>query len=405
MQNKGEERASTRTFSASGARTTRAVLLSAVAFLFTTALTRPASAEERKSFVVSWITQAVHSVDGDCPGGVEPTRDDMIRRFLKDNHGKSPEEIDALMKPLENVLNGLGSTCTIHTCPATRLVMFRGKANGKPASAYDHPTSVPDPMIHTVASKVAPGFNLDGKEDANSFTDPVTGEKGVDNQYFRALGCITTHRAQYPVRPVQWGYAWDSQRGAMRPWLLTIVGNDLSKDGPVKLIVDKGLEPAALDGKGETASNQTFRIDPDPRSHNEFEGQIKNRVLTITPSRLKAVGDPFVIPIWDIKNVHFRLSLKEDGSIDGIMGGYQEWLPIYFMYAQGSISYEVQNGLNIAGIYHALKRMADADPHPKTGQNMAISAVYRIEAVPAFAVPVNEKATSKRSAAVSGYTQ
>ena len=39
--------------------------------------TTDASAETR-SFVVSWLTQAVYSQDGDCPGGVEPNIDQMF---------------------------------------------------------------------------------------------------------------------------------------------------------------------------------------------------------------------------------------------------------------------------------------------------------------------------------------
>ena len=36
------------------------------------------------------------------------------------------------------------------------------------------------------------------------------------------------------------------------------------------------------------------------------------------------------------------------------------------------------------GLYWALKKMADSDPDPKTGQNRYISATWRMEAVPAY---------------------
>lgn len=44
-------------------------------------------------------------------------------------------------------------------------------------------------------------------------------------------------------------------------------------------------------------------------------------------------------------------------------------------------------GMDYVGLYHALKKLADADPAPGPGQNTRISAAYRVEAVPAFVVP------------------
>jgi hypothetical protein len=43
--------------------------------------------------------------------------------------------------------------------------------------------------------------------------------------------------------------------------------------------------------------------------------------------------------------------------------------------------------MDYVGLYHALKKLADADPAPGPGQNTRISAAYRVEAVPAFVVP------------------
>jgi hypothetical protein len=43
------------------------------------------------------------------------------------------------------------------------------------------------------------------------------------------------------------------------------------------------------------------------------------------------------------------------------------------------------------GIYHSLKRFADARPDPKTGENTQISMTYRMEAVPAFHTTIDGK--------------
>src|SRR6185312_8730479 len=52
-----------------------------------------------------------------------------------------------------------------------------------------NPTAGPDNFDYVVASgTVSYGMNLDGKIGANDFTSP-DGEKGVDNQLFRVIGC------------------------------------------------------------------------------------------------------------------------------------------------------------------------------------------------------------------------
>jgi hypothetical protein len=44
---------------------------------------------------------------------------------------------------------------------------------------------------------------------------------------------------------------------------------------------------------------------------------------------------------------------------------------------------------DIPGVYYLMKRYADARPDAR-GQNQAISAAYRIEAVPVFVVPADQ---------------
>ena len=40
--------------------------------------------------------------------------------------------------------------------------------------------------------------------------------------------------------------------------------------------------------------------------------------------------------------------------------------------------------MDLAGVYYAMRRLADGVPDPATGENTAISAAYFLEAVPAF---------------------
>ena len=45
--------------------------------------------------------------------------------------------------------------------------------------------------------------------------------------------------------------------------------------------------------------------------------------------------------------------------------------------------------IDLIGVFYDMKRFADAEPDPITGENTAISAAYFIEAVPAFHVDEN----------------
>jgi len=42
-------------------------------------------------------------------------------------------------------------------------------------------------------------------------------------------------------------------------------------------------------------------------------------------------------------------------------------------------------------MYHALKKMADANPDPATGQNRDISSTFRMEAVPSYLASADGK--------------
>src|SRR6185312_4121991 len=58
---------------------------------------------------------------------------------------------------------------------------------------FPHTTPEPYPF-HEAVGTTAFGLNLDGKVGPNDFTSP-DGEKGIDNQMYRALGCIRNFRA------------------------------------------------------------------------------------------------------------------------------------------------------------------------------------------------------------------
>ena len=342
-------------------------------------LSQPAAAAQSKSFVIGWFQLATYSKDGDCPGGVNPQQADQFRNDMR-AMGMSPKEVEDAIK-----------TGVVDGDPIVPYMMaYRGRVDGKPVNAYSNPQTTADPKLHMLASPYAYGFNLDGKgaTSPNSFEDPETHEKGVNNQLYRALGCIQSHRSMYPERPTWWSWMWEELHESLPGWLITVKGEDLSKDGPVTIDIDRSLDHIVKNVKGETGADATFRLDPAPTAHNTFKGEIKNGVVAITePGNMHLQGDPLFYAEFVLKQTHLRFKINPDGTALGYLGGYQPWYMVYSAAGFGGFTVEVNFGLDSIGIYHNLRKMADSNPDPKTGQNRDISTAYLIEMVPAFVVP------------------
>lgn len=357
----------------------------------------PAIAAETRTYVVSWFVLAAYLEDGNCPAGLNPDSEAFFRRDLK-AVGEAPEKIDEIMNLRAGAVVG-GSSTPAEAGAATDALIFRGRTNGKPTHAYYYPGSVPDAHIHTIESKYAYGFNLDGKgaDSPNAFEDPESHEKGVNNQYFRAVGCHGPERpSPTDTYSTMWAYAWGNLRQSLPAWIISVSGNDLSKDGEVTVSIDKAMEHAIVDVNSKVMPDKTFRIDPDPRWHNTYRAVLKaGEITTQEPGAFKMLYDPYWVPEFDVKHARLRLTLRPDGTLTGVLGGYEKWRSLYFAYASFGINAEDQSGLDVPGTYHALKRLADAEPDPKTGENTRISTAFRIEAVPAFAVPLGATQVSQ----------
>ena len=119
------------------------------------------------------------------------------------------------------------------------------------------------------------------------------------------------------------------------------------------------------------------------RAHSEFKGRIENNILTIESGDFYMQGESQFYPHLQFTGTQLRFEMKEDGSMEGHIGGYQPWRD-YYHYL--SVRGETDGMIDLIGIFYDMKRFADAKPDPVTGDNTAISAAYFIEAVPAFHV-------------------
>jgi hypothetical protein len=279
---------------------------------------------------------------------------------------------------------------------AQRLLL-RATVNGKPVSHYSAPEAVPNPpVIESVVGPVALGFDLDGKITGTEFTDPETGAK-IDNQLWRAIGCSENFRAIPPALPFTEELTWALAIDSAPAWMMSITGEDLTKDGPVTVTFERATKHLERDANGDVMTHATYVVDPMGRSHNVLKGEIKGGFLTVAnvPKFYLQSEMPF-FPEIELDKAQMRMQVMPNGKLLGYWGGYYDWKRYAYM-----ITSRPGSGADTLGLYHSLKRFADATPDPKTGQNTQISMTYRMEAVPAFHSTVDGKILASPAADAS----
>jgi len=365
----------------------------AIVLLASALIPGPASAETR-SFVLSYFYPADYYGDDTCPDGLNPLADVFFKRDLK-VLGMPQAEVDAMFDKDYKIQNGLTTTRWVAVA-ATR-------GNGRD-SVYLHPTTVPDAHLKPAVGRYGYGFNLDGRgaESPNSYEDPETHEKGVNNELFRAMGCIQVYKGYPPPQPpLEPEYRWDDARPGMGAWLISITGKDLARDGEVTVTFETSIDPVTTqDANAHIRSDMTYRVASTPASRNVLRGRIKDGVITTDPARIEMRCDAYIQPLYEFRKARMRLKIRPDGTLGGVLGAYQPWYPIYWSHAKVGYIDERGFGVDAPALYYALRRYADADQDPATGRNMSISAAYAIEAVPAF-VEVAQENRAGGSAAAS----
>lgn len=327
---------------------------------------------ESRGYVIGWMATASYST-GDmkmgCPDGRNGGVVEMHARELEDIGFAKKEAVDLQRKQRD----------TDAIVPAYRDKVYnRARVNGKEGSVFTYPEFTNDPNIELYSGKYAYGFDLTGKPSPSKFEDPDTHAK-VDNQLWRALGCINQYRTFPPQKPMLEDTSWDVFVDNAPAWTVQITGEDLSKDGKVTLTFGRATQHLMRDATSGTLRDATYVIDPASKTHTVLEGEIKNGVLTITPAHIYLEGEsPFYIDI-ELDNGHMRVNRQPDGKLIAYMGGFTDWKRYAFM----STARPFQDAAAIEG-YHAIKKLADADPDPVTGLNRKISATFRWEAVPAY---------------------
>ena len=350
----------------------------AVAALVAVGAAASANGLETRSYVIGWFSHATNSTNDDCPEGVHPEIELQYLENLKPL-GYSEEAIEGYRRKLFS-----GEESDLFA-----VMENRGRVDGQPVNPYTNPATVTDPALPALKGKYAHGFNLDGKggDADNAFIDPETGEDGVDHEMYRALGCARAFRGTLAGRATYWDWLWGQTKASQPVWLVTVSVDDFNADGEATIALYRAVEALRSNSDGSPRSHVTYRIDPDPRSHNEFKAQIKDGVLSVTEHKnLRLLQNPLSAPELNLSNTHLRVIFNDDGPIRGFVGGYQPWDEVFFGFATTGGPGETTLTGDIPALYYLLRNHADADPDPETGMNRSISATYYFEAVPAFIV-------------------
>lgn len=337
---------------------------------------------ESRGWVISMVHTATYANDAACPVDGPVTPEEVRLRWLM-RKGLAKEEAQAIVEgrpPDQEVgIDPEPSNDPKQAAAAAPPPRPRPRKRENPAGLF--PAQSEDTGIELAGGRWGYGFNLNKRVEEISFEDPESHELGVDNNMWRVLGCFEGYHVRKPVRPYSENISFDTSLDAMPAWLMRVSGGDLSKDGPVTVTFDRSLNVAIRNALQGLLGGASYAIDPDPRYHREFKGYIKDQVLTVEPGEFQMAGDSQWFALLHLLDTQLRFKIAPDGSFDGFIGGYQPFKDFFHFLA---IRGEGLSQTDLAGVYYAMKRLADGYPDPVTGENTAISAAYRFQGIPAF---------------------
>ncbi|GAB1261316.1 hypothetical protein [Aurantivibrio plasticivorans] len=331
----------------------------------------------QKGFVIEWYEPAFYygaeegiSAPGtDCPAGTNPEMD--WRKVLKTSY-RTDADIDTILDPEKPQRAKVGG--------------IRGPNK---ENVYQIPWAVPDPGLQEVTGDLAYGFNLDADESTGFNHIGIhgeTGKKGIDNTYYKAIGCLKAWRG-----PTREGHHAKYVNDGMHNGRFTLVmlisgeGADWRNDPNVKVGFYQAKDKIVMDAVGKVASDYTFRINPSPG----YESIVRAR----TRDGIVETMDPVDIHMRSIDRLpmhlrsgHLNFEIGEDGKLIGFVGGYRDIDSYFREWAAGGAIFELTMHINIPAYWYALQRWADGHYDPVSGRYTTISTAYRIYANPAIVV-------------------
>ena len=222
---------------------------------------------------------------------------------------------------------------------------------------------------------IAPGLNLDGKNDANDFTSP-NGETGIDNNFYRVIGCIMDYRPGGSL----YGFNNFFMREKNYQRTLFEVSNvdSLINDDDVTVTTYRALDPLSTDATGtEYVPYGTQRVDSrfGKQFITSFHGKIVNGVLITDPAEVRL---PYNYAFQDRGFILMHGSVLKvkltNEQASGYWGGFIDVETFYRSLIGALGTHTLSYGRQSApSMYRAMHKFADGIPDPTTGKNRGIS--------------------------------
>jgi len=239
---------------------------------------------------------------------------------------------------------------------------------------------------HHAQGKISHGINLDGKVGENDFTSP-DGEKGVDNNLYRVIGCARIYRG--PDGAIFFFATKQTRDYTFNRSMIEITElDDLANDPDVTVTVYRGLDPLMQDASGsKVLPGGTQR--PDMRFGKSFiqrtKGKIENGVLSTAPIENMRLPWEVFPPVPDyvlMRGGRFNLKLTPERA-QGVVAGYAD-VERFYKHATTWSTHHFSYGQHDAPrFYRELHRMADGYPN-KDGVMTAISGALAMDMIQVY---------------------
>ncbi|HEY8254095.1 MAG TPA: hypothetical protein VIG39_05610 [Rhizomicrobium sp.] len=332
------------------------------------------------------------------PGEIEPGVDcphGSTRHFADPEHTRKavarqrwrlPHEAEWVAVPpgLDNVRSPLGTRFSIWV----RALAYRAYRRG--IETYVNPWAAEDPGQPQVTGSIGDGFDLDGKIKPADFVSP-DGEKGIDNNLYRAWGCDAPWRgngnATLDLR------ANDKMQEGLYTMVVRVSGNqDPRNDDDAILEVGYSPDKIVRDARGGIAGDYSYRILKSAQ-YTKMKARIKDGV--VESEQVPELHSPRIAWFYDqtgdtdFHQGRMRLKIAADGlTATGLIGGYRNWRDLYAenTFAQDGGQQGVREHEDHVALYYALRRNADGMYNNQTGKYDGISSAYRLKLTSAFVV-------------------
>lgn len=236
--------------------------------------------------------------------------------------------------------------------------------------------------LKEAGGKVAIGLDLDGKTDAADFTSP-DGMPGVDNQLFRAIGCINSYRTGNAITKFDDDFY---KRNRINRMMIVLTDVDsLIDDDDVTITTYRGRDPLITGGSDKgfvPGSTQRLDLRWGKELIHSAKAKIADGVLTTSPLEFIVPHDRGgELPLYWLRDAQFKLSLTPQRA-EGVVGGYADLEHLYRTRNRQWSPHHLSYGHQLpTSWYRTLRRLADGFPDPATGQNTALSAAMDVKLI------------------------